>query len=122
MARIGLSIKVVGKVQRYHATRQIQVDELGELDCWLAVVCRSQNRLEVCKSRNEEPLHWRRVRELHKTNYDLKEEFVIPAPAVAAPAVAEPATPLKIVSSPVSSVANSPVKPTTVSVDTCICC
>jgi hypothetical protein len=65
----------------------------------------SQKLSEVCKSRNEEPLHWRRVRELHRTNYDLKEKFVVPA---VAPAVAEPATSS---SSPVSSVANSPVKP-----------
>lgn len=55
----------------------------------------------MCKSRNEEPLHWRRVRELHNTNYNLKEKFVIPA---VAPIVAEPA----ILSSPV---ADSPMKP-----------
>jgi hypothetical protein len=34
-ARIGLSIKVIGKVHRAYGTRQVQVDELGELDCWL---------------------------------------------------------------------------------------
>lgn len=50
------------------------------------------------------------MRELHKTNYDLKEHFVIPEVRAAAPVVAEPATPSTIVSSPVSSVANSPVK------------
>lgn len=108
-ARIGLSIKVIGKVHRAYETRQVQVDELGELDCWLWLTLMSQKPSEVCKSRNEEPLHWRRVRELHRTNYDLKEKFVIPTDAVA-PTVAEPATSSSS-SSPVSSVANSPVKP-----------
>ena len=44
------------------------------------------------------------MRELHRTNYDLEEKFVIPT---VAPAVAEPATPSTSVSSPFSS----PVKP-----------
>ncbi len=33
VARIGLSVRVVGKVQRAYGTRQVQVDEIGELNC-----------------------------------------------------------------------------------------
>lgn len=35
MASIGLSVRVIGKVQRAYGTRQVQVDEIGESSCSL---------------------------------------------------------------------------------------
>lgn len=51
MARIGLSIKVIGKVQKAYGTRQVQVDELGELDCrlWLTDILESLRGVQVEK-------------------------------------------------------------------------
>ncbi|PFH50629.1 hypothetical protein AMATHDRAFT_127208, partial [Amanita thiersii Skay4041] len=97
ITRIGLPVNVVGKIQHAFGSRQIVV-----------------NQIEVCKSANDELLHWRRVRELHKTHYSLTELFVIPPPAEVGPATpkrAEPSTPSTRGASPVSSIASSPVKP-----------
>ncbi|KIL62748.1 hypothetical protein M378DRAFT_165413 [Amanita muscaria Koide BX008] len=94
IARVGRAVSVVGKIHRVHDTRQVQVEEI-----------------EVCKSANEEPIHWMKVRELHRTNYDVKEPFIIPPPSAPETSkVNEPATPATVMSTPSSSVANSPVK------------
>ncbi|KAF8636900.1 hypothetical protein AX17_003152 [Amanita inopinata Kibby_2008] len=98
IVRIGVPVKVVGKIHRGFGVRQIVVDEI-----------------EPCKTSNDEPKHWRRVRELHKENYSLSEPFIIPpTPAALAPNASEPvepSSPSTVTSTPGRSVASSPAKP-----------
>ncbi|KAJ3507059.1 hypothetical protein NLJ89_g6515 [Agrocybe chaxingu] len=98
IGRIGKFVRVVGRVRGLHDSRQIMVDDI-----------------ELC-SLNDELLHTRLVRHLHRTLYNQAEPFVIPPPPktpnFSTPAKKkQPSTPLTMQSSPPSSVSSSPVKP-----------
>ncbi|KAK0203556.1 hypothetical protein DFS33DRAFT_811204 [Desarmillaria ectypa] len=60
--RVGYLVRVIGKVEEWHDTKEIKV-----------------NSIEQCKSFNDEPLHWQHVSSLHKTYYSSHEPFVIPS-------------------------------------------
>ncbi|KAG7448769.1 uncharacterized protein BT62DRAFT_929855 [Guyanagaster necrorhizus] len=63
--RVGHLVRVKGKIEEWHDTKEIKIDDIGSI--------------EQCKSFNEEPLHWQRVSSLHKTYYSSQEPFVIPS-------------------------------------------
>ena len=73
---------------------------------------------ETCGSPNDELVHTRTVRQLHRTSYSLSDPFVIPPPRTCRSAFTTPTknrvmvtqTPSTIRSSPPSSVSSSPVK------------
>ncbi|PBK80220.1 hypothetical protein ARMGADRAFT_1092408 [Armillaria gallica] len=60
--RIGHLVRVIGKVEGRHETREIKFDSV-----------------EQCKSFNDEPRHWQKVFSLHETYYSSPEPFVIPS-------------------------------------------
>ncbi|PBK68946.1 hypothetical protein ARMSODRAFT_1019518 [Armillaria solidipes] len=60
--RIGHLVRVIGKVEERHDTKEIRFDSV-----------------EQCESFNDEPLHWQEVSSLHKTYYSSPEPFVIPS-------------------------------------------
>ncbi|KAK0494728.1 hypothetical protein EDD18DRAFT_1175766 [Armillaria luteobubalina] len=60
--RIGHLVRVVGRVEERHDTKEIRFDSV-----------------EQCKSFNDEPHHWQKVSSLHKTYYSSPEPFVIPS-------------------------------------------
>ncbi|KAF9458959.1 hypothetical protein BDZ94DRAFT_1269289 [Collybia nuda] len=102
---VGTAVIVVGKVARRHDTREIKV-----------------NNIEKCSSSNDEPIHWQRVRALHKSSYSRPETFVIPTitasytssskhvPGGSSHPIAL-TTPSDVSATPASSAASSPVKP-----------
>ncbi|KAF8800619.1 hypothetical protein BYT27DRAFT_7199774, partial [Phlegmacium glaucopus] len=101
IAKVGHFVQVIGKVRVVYNSRQIIVD-----------------RIETCRSPNDELVHTRTVRQLHRTSYSLIEPFVIP-PRTYQPAFTTPTknrgmviqTPSTTRSSPPSSISSSPVKP-----------
>ncbi|KAF8962534.1 hypothetical protein BDZ97DRAFT_1920357 [Flammula alnicola] len=98
IARVGQVIRTTGRVRMIHDSRQIIVD-----------------RIVTCSSPNDELIHARAVRQLHRTSYSRKEPFVIPV-AAQHPLPITPTknvvshTPSAMRSSPPSSVSSSPVK------------
>ncbi|KIM91593.1 hypothetical protein PILCRDRAFT_810872 [Piloderma croceum F 1598] len=63
VAYVGTSVRAVGRVMRWHESRQIRLDVI-----------------EQCTSANEEPLHWRKVQHLHQSSYSVPGPFSIPPP------------------------------------------
>ncbi|KAI8976593.1 hypothetical protein BD414DRAFT_517110 [Trametes punicea] len=65
VARVGQTVRIVGRIINRHDTRSLLVDKLS-----------------LCASFNEEPLHWSVVFELHRTKYYPAEELppFIPPP------------------------------------------
>ncbi|KAG2064303.1 hypothetical protein BDR04DRAFT_280207 [Suillus decipiens] len=59
---IGYPVQVIGKVVRFHDTRQIIVESI-----------------EPCQSTNDQWKHWKVVVELHKSKYSVPKPFEIPA-------------------------------------------
>ncbi|KII87869.1 hypothetical protein PLICRDRAFT_112232 [Plicaturopsis crispa FD-325 SS-3] len=62
LAAVGDSVRIVGKVTRWHDSKQIAVEHI-----------------EICQSLNEEPLHWRTVLALHESSYSRPGPFVVPS-------------------------------------------
>lgn len=60
---IGYPVQVIGRVARFHDTRQIVVESI-----------------EPCQSTNDQWKHWKTVVELHKSRYSVPKPFEIPAP------------------------------------------
>ncbi|KAI0356021.1 hypothetical protein OH77DRAFT_1479015 [Trametes cingulata] len=58
IARVGQSVRVVGRVVSRHDTRLLLVDEIS-----------------LCVSSNDEPAHWLTVSEMHRTTYHPKEKL-----------------------------------------------
>ncbi|KIM46715.1 hypothetical protein M413DRAFT_440301 [Hebeloma cylindrosporum] len=95
IARIGQFIRVEGKVHIVYETRHIIV-----------------HNIDVCDSPNDELLHIKAVRALHRTLYSKPEPFVIPPTMPSTPKKTYvPTTPSTRQSSPPSSVSSSPIKP-----------
>ncbi|KAF7980580.1 hypothetical protein HWV62_37759 [Athelia sp. TMB] len=61
---VGASVRIVGKVMRWHDSRQIRTEII-----------------EQCTCVKDELLHWRTVSHLHKSSYSLPEPFKIPPPS-----------------------------------------
>ncbi|KAF8155771.1 hypothetical protein B0H34DRAFT_798891 [Crassisporium funariophilum] len=99
IAGVGRFVRLVGKIRSVHDSRQIVVDTIE------------------CSCPNDELIHARAVRQLHRTSYSLQEPFLIPRqiyqPAVNTPvknkAPETPAT-ARPSPSPISSVSSSPIK------------
>lgn len=117
VAKVGNFVQVVGKV-RVYSSRQIVVDRIGlsmNITSWLPLT--ELLLAETCSSPNDELLHTRTVRRLHRTSYSLSDPFVIP-PRTCQSAFTTPTknrvmviqTPSTIRSSPPSSISTSPVK------------
>ncbi|KAF9043527.1 hypothetical protein BDZ89DRAFT_980528 [Hymenopellis radicata] len=85
VAEIGWPLRITGKVFSFHETKRVQINTIERVQY------------------NDEPRHWKRVRNLHDTDYDLKEPFVLPAPKKARPATPETTTPEGDHSAPPSS-------------------
>ncbi|KZP33722.1 hypothetical protein FIBSPDRAFT_1035736 [Athelia psychrophila] len=64
VASVGTSVRIIGKVMRWHDSRQIRAEII-----------------EPCTSATEELVHWRTVAHLHKSSYSLPGPFVIPPPS-----------------------------------------
>ncbi|KAG2156740.1 uncharacterized protein EDB93DRAFT_1125339 [Suillus bovinus] len=60
---IGYPVQIIGKVSRFHDTRQIIAESI-----------------EPCQSTNDQWKHWKTVAELHKSRYSVLKPFEIPAP------------------------------------------
>jgi hypothetical protein len=119
VAKVGNFVQVVGKVRAVHSSRQIIVDRIGlsmNITSWLPLT--ELLFAETCSSPNDELVHTRTVRQLHRTSYSLSDPFVIP-PRICQLAFTTPIknrvmvmqTPSTIRSSPPSSICSSPVKP-----------
>ncbi|KAF8916487.1 hypothetical protein CPB85DRAFT_1289899 [Mucidula mucida] len=67
VAEIGRPVRITGKVFSFHETKRVQVNTIERVQY------------------NDEPIHWKRVRNLHETDYDLKEPFVVPRAATPEP-------------------------------------
>ncbi|KAL0959701.1 hypothetical protein HGRIS_011396 [Hohenbuehelia grisea] len=63
--RVGVCVRIVGRVAKWRDSKQIHINEI-----------------DLCTSPNEEPIHWRTVRGLHRTRYAIDAEgggpFIIP--------------------------------------------
>ena len=121
VAKVGNFVQVVGRVRAVHSLRQIIVDRIGLSTDILVLSWLPLTEIllaETCSSPNDELVHARTVRELHRTSYSLSDPFVIP-PRKCQPAFTTPTknkvmvvqTPSTIRSSPPSSISSSPVKP-----------
>ncbi|KAF9552645.1 hypothetical protein CPC08DRAFT_714427 [Agrocybe pediades] len=95
IARIGRFVQIVGIVKPRHETRMVLVDSIA------------------CTSPNDELLHTREVRQLHKIQYSRTKPFTIPPPRnLKTPQKSRlPPTPTTWNTTPPSSVTSSPVKP-----------
>ena len=119
VAKVGNFVQVVGKVRAVYSSRQIVVDRIGlsrNITSWLPLT--ELLLAETCSSPNDELVHSRTVRQLHRTSYSLSDPFVIP-PRTCQLAFTTPTknrviveqTPSTICSSPPSSISSSPIKP-----------
>lgn len=132
VAYVGTPVRVVGRVTRWHDSRQLKVDVIGLSHHRSTnlrvnnVICSFLALSEPCKSFTDEPLHWRTVQHLHASSYSLPGPFVIPTPAVPPPSSSIPnhnqethsqglehVIPMEEAppSSPLSSVFSSPTRP-----------
>ncbi|KDR78405.1 hypothetical protein GALMADRAFT_155343 [Galerina marginata CBS 339.88] len=97
IGKVGNFVQVTGRVQLMPNSRQISVKDM-----------------ELCSSANDELAHTRTVRHLHRTSYSRTEPFTISPhqPLFKTPKKSNVLDmPSTMYSSPISSIASSPVKP-----------
>ena len=125
IAKVGNFVQVVGKVRAMYGSRNIVVDRIGlsimKKNIYLSWIPTDKEFLlaGTCSSPNDELVHTRTVRQLHRTSYSLSDPFVIPPPRTCQSAFTTPTknrvmdtqSPSTIRSSPPSSISSSPVKP-----------